>query len=177
MVRIESVDPAAAQGRAGLLLGQVEEQFGRTPNLYRSMAQSPATLAGYLAFRGELATGTLSVEMRERIALLTATLNECDYCVAAHYFRGGKIGMSADELADTQIPAADDTKVAAALGFVASLVNNKGQVSDGVYASLTEAGWTWEETGEILGHVTLNILSNYFNHVADPALNFPHPQT
>lgn len=176
MVRIASVDSGSAENKRALLLDEVQEQLGRTPNLYRSMAQSPATLAGYLAFRSELLDGSLSVQMRERIALLTATLNQCDYCVAAHCFRGGKVGLSHGDLAQTQIASADDPAVSAALEFVASLVNNRGQVPDPTYATMKETGWTWDEIGEIVGHVALNILSNYFSHAADPDLDFPEPR-
>ncbi|MBI3897418.1 MAG: carboxymuconolactone decarboxylase family protein [Gammaproteobacteria bacterium] len=173
MTRIASIDPAAASGRAKELLDSTKAQLGRIPNLYGSMAQSPATLDGYLAFRGALGKGVLSVQMRERIALLTAAINDCGYCVSAHTFRGSKIGLSASELAATQQSRSEDPKSAAALQFVDALLERRGLVSDDDYANVKSHGWSDEEIGEMVAHVALNVFSNYFNHVAKPALDFP----
>jgi AhpD family alkylhydroperoxidase len=139
------------------------------------MAQSPASLAGYLAFRGELVKGVLTPQIREQIALLVASVNDCSYCVAAHTFRGGKVGISDVELAATQHGHSANPTVDVALQFVKTLMEHRGLVSDGKFVDLMNAGWTIEEAGEIVAHVALNIFSNYFNHVAQPELDFPAP--
>ena len=173
MTRIASIDPATANGRAKELLDATKAQLGRIPNLYGSMAQSPAALDGYLAFRGALGKGVLSTAMRERIALLTAAINDCGYCVSAHTFRGAKVGLSADELSATQKSQAEDPKSMAALQFVDALLQRRGLVTDEDFAKVKLHGWSDEEIGEIVAHVALNVFSNYFNHVAAPALDFP----
>lgn len=173
MTRIASIDPTTANGRAKELLDATQTQLGRIPNLYRSMAQSPATLDGYLAFRGALGKGVLSMQMRERIALLTAAVNDCGYCVAAHTFRGAKVGLSAGELSATQKSQSEDPKSMAALQFVDALLQSHGLVTDDDFTKVKLHGWSDEEIGEIVAHVALNVFSNYFNHVAVPALDFP----
>ena len=173
MTRIASIDPTTAQGRAKELLDATQAQLGRIPNLYGSMAQSPAALDGYLAFRGALGKGVLSIPMRERVALLTAAINDCSYCVSAHSFRGAKVGLSADELAATQKSQSEDPKTMAALQFVDLLLQRRGLVTDDDYAKVKSLGWSDEEIGEIVAHVALNVFSNYFNHVAAPVLDFP----
>ena len=173
MTRIASIDPATADGRAKELLDATNAQLGRVPNLYRSMAQSPATLDGYLAFRGALGQGVLSMPMRERIALLTAAINDCGYCVSAHTFRGSKVGLPPSELASTQKGKSEDPKTAAALQFVGALLQRRGLVTDYDFAQVTAQGWTNEEISEMVAHVALNVFSNYFNHVALPQLDFP----
>lgn len=173
MTRIASIDPTSAVGRAKELLDNTKAQLGRVPNLYGSMAQSPAALDGYLAFRGALGKGVLNHAMRERIALLTAAINDCGYCVSAHTFRGAKLGLSTDELNATQKSQAPDPKNAAALQFVDVLLQRRGLVSDDDFAKMKSHGWSDEEIGEIVAHVALNVFSNYFNHVAAPALDFP----
>jgi AhpD family alkylhydroperoxidase len=92
------IDPQSANGPVQGLLDATQQQLGRVPNLYRAMANSPKALAGYLAFRGALQEGGLDREMRERIALLTAEVNACDYCVAAHSFRAEKIACRHETL-------------------------------------------------------------------------------
>ena len=173
MTRIASIDPTTAQGRAKELLDATQAQLGRIPNLYGSMAQSPAALDGYLAFRGALGKGSLSTPMRERIALLTAAINDCGYCVSAHTFRGAKVGLSTTELAATQKGQSEDPKSMAALQFVDVLLQCRGLISDEDFAKVKSHGWSDEEIGEIVAHVALNVFSNYFNHVAVPALDFP----
>jgi len=173
MVRIPSLDPAVAIGRGKELLESTKAQLGRVPNLYGAMAQSPASLDGYLAFRAALSKGVLNMEMRERIALLTAAMNNCEYCVSAHTFRGGKIGISPDELAATQKSHSEDPKIAAALRFVDAIIMQRGRISDSDFADVKSHQWSDEEIGEMVAHVALNVFSNYFNQIAKPELDFP----
>ena len=173
MTRIQSIDPERAVGRAKDLLDATSAQLGRSPNLYRAMAQSPSALEGYLAFRGALVKGVLSAQMRERIALLTAAINDCGYCVAAHTFRGTKAGLSDIELRATQSARAENPKDAAALQFVDVLIQRHGLIDDEDFERIKTIGWTDEEIGEMVAHVALNVFSNYFNHVAKPELDFP----
>lgn len=173
MTRITSIDPTTAHGRTKELLDATKAQLGRIPNLYGSMAQSPAALDGYLAFRSALGKGVLSIPMRERIALLTAAINDCGYCVSAHTFRGAKVGLSASDLAATQKGQSEDPKNAAALQFVDALLQQHGLISDEDFTLIKSHGWSDEEIGEMIAHVALNVFSNYYNHVAMPVLDFP----
>lgn len=173
MTRIPSIDPAEATGRAKELLDATNAQLGRTPNLYRSMASSPTALDAYLAFRGALVKGSLSTAMREQVALLVAALNNCDYCVAAHTFRGGKVGLTEAQLKATRRGQAEDEKTASVLNLVSMLIERRGQANEDAFRRVKAAGWSDSEIGEIIGHVALNVFSNYFNHVAMPELDFP----
>lgn len=167
------IDPKKATGPAQTLLQEVQGQLGRVPNLYKAMANSPKALAAYLAFRGALQSGTLDAPMSERVALLTAELNECDYCVAAHSFRGGRLGMSEAELRDTRRVRADEPRTQAALRFIAALIEGRGRVDVAVASEFFALGWTEAEAGELVAHVALNVFSNYFQHLAAPPLDFP----
>lgn len=167
------IDPQTATGPAKELLDSTLKQLGRVPNLYRAMANSPKALGAYLEFRGALQGGLLDKAMCERIALLTAQLNDCDYCVAAHHFRGGKIGMSTEDLASTRVSQSNSPMIHAALVFVEALVQGKGVVATSTLDTVAQAGWTADEVGEMVGHVALNVFSNYFKQVAHPELDFP----
>ena len=167
------IDPQTATGAARDLLGSTLKQLGRVPNLYRAMANSPIALGAYLEFRAALQGCSLDIAMRERIALLTAQLNDCDYCVAAHNFRGSKIGLSADDLANTRMSHSDSPKIYVALVFVTELIESKGAVAVSTHDALLQAGWTVSEIGEMVAHVALNVFSNYFKQIANPALDFP----
>jgi len=173
MSRLPLVDPSDTSGPANALLARTQQQLGRAPNLYRAMASAPAALDGYLSMRAALVRGVLSESLRERLALLTAEANACSYCVAAHTFRGGRVGLSADELAAARHAQASDPRTAAALAFAHDVIVRRGRISEQAFEGVRAAGWSAEEIGEIVAHVALNIYSNYFNHVAQPELDFP----
>jgi len=56
--------------------------------MFRLIANSSATLEGYLGLNGVLGKGKLSAATRERIALAIANYNGCDYCNSAHTYLG-----------------------------------------------------------------------------------------
>ena len=167
------IEADAANGTTRELLDTTRRQLGRVPNLYAAMANSPTALASYLAFRGELQHGVLDTKTRERIALLVAELNDCDYCVAAHTFRGGKIGITSQDLLDTRRVHSDDVKTQAALRFVAAVTERRDAEVQATRDAALHAGWTEAEIGEMVGHVALNVFSNVFKQVAQPPLDFP----
>lgn len=167
------IEADSADGMAKELLASTRQQLGRVPNLYAAMANSPAALSGYLAFRGALQHGELDTKMRERVALLVAGLNDCDYCVAAHTFRGGKLGLSEQDLLDTRRASHSDPKIRAALRFVAAVIERREADVRETLDAAVRAGWTEAEIGEIVAHVALNVFSNVFKQVAQPPLDFP----
>ncbi|HEY8721893.1 carboxymuconolactone decarboxylase family protein [Pengzhenrongella sp.] len=166
-----TTDIAGTEQRA--LLEQTERKLGRVPNLYAAMANGPAALRGYLALRDALAGGVLGARLREQLALLIAQENECGYCISAHSMRGGRMGFSDDELARTRRAEAEDPHVQAVLTVARGIVRSGGGVSDELLADVRAAGVTDAELAEIVAHVALNVLSNYFNQLARPALDFP----
>ncbi|MER7756293.1 carboxymuconolactone decarboxylase family protein [Kitasatospora sp. NPDC097643] len=157
----------------GELLDRVQKQLGRVPNLYASMAEAPAALEGYLAFRDQLAHGVLRARIREQLALLVAQENDCTYCVSAHSFRGGKIGLSDEELLATRDASDADPHTQALLTLARELIRTRGRIGDETRELLAAAGVTDAEAGEVVAHVALNTLSNYYNHLARPELDFP----
>jgi uncharacterized peroxidase-related enzyme len=146
---------------------------GRVPNLYATLAQAPAALTGYLDLRAALTRGALPPVLRELLALLVAEANHCDYCVAAHTFRGGKMGLPAEDLAAARRAEARDPKTAAALRFARAVSEARGRVTDTDLADARAVGWRDDELLEVVAHVALNAFSNYVNHVAQPELDFP----
>ena len=70
-----------------------------------------------------------------------------------------------------------DPKVQAALTFATTIVEAHGQVTDTDIQSVREAGYSDEQIIEILGHVALNILTNYFNEAFKTSIDFPAVST
>jgi uncharacterized peroxidase-related enzyme len=173
MQRINAIDPQAATGTAKSLLDGVQHKLGFVPNLMRTLAVSPATLDAYLSFGDRLSQGILSPKLREQIALTVAYSDSCQYCLAAHTAIGGMLGLSPSQLEAAYTADSTDPKIAAALQLAQQLVQNQGHVSDEEVAKVRQAGYGDAEITEIVGHVALNVFTNYFNTVAQTDVDFP----
>jgi hypothetical protein len=53
------------------------------------------------------------------------------------------------------------------------VVDTKGQVGDGDVAAAHAAGLTDVQLADIVGHVALNVLTNYFNRAFDVDIDVP----
>ncbi len=173
MNRLEAIDPETATGQAKKLLDGVQKKLGFTPNVMRTMANSPAVLQGYLSFSNALGKGSLSPKLREQIALVVAQDNECEYCLAAHSAIGRTVGLSEEAIRDSRRGESPDGKEAAILEFASTLVVNRGWVTDEEVARVRKVGVTEGETAEIIANVSLAIFTNYLNHVAQTEIDFP----
>jgi len=173
MNRLNPIDPVNAQGKTKTLFDDVQKKLGVVPNMMRTMANSPAVLEGYLALSGALGGASLNAKTRERIALLTAELNACGYCLSAHTFIGGKLGIGTADLEDARRGSADEPHTKAILTLARSIVLERGRVRDEDLLAARKAGVTDAQIAETVATVALNVFTNWFNHVADPVIDFP----
>lgn len=173
MARLNPIDPKSATGKSAELFAKVKSGLGLVPNMTRVMANSPAALEAYLAFSGALAGGRLAPRIREQLALVVAEANECGYCLSAHSAIGKKVGLSAEQIAASRQGEASDPKAAGALRFAKAIVDGRGEVTDGDFAAAREAGLDDAEIAEVITHVALNVLTNYFNKAAETEVDFP----
>jgi uncharacterized peroxidase-related enzyme len=173
MSRLPLIDPAQATGRAKELLGAVQKKLGLVPNLTRALANSPAALQGYLDLSGALASASLSARLREQIALTVAEVNACSYCLSAHTAIGGKLGLTPEQILDARRATAGEPKAAAVLALARHIVIERGEVRDADLRAARDAGVTDGEIAETVVTVALNVLTNWFNHVAATPVDFP----
>jgi uncharacterized peroxidase-related enzyme len=173
MERIKAINPEQTTGKSKELLDGVQKKLGMTPNMMRTMAQSPAVLEGYLNFSGALGGGSLPARLREQIALVVAETNGCAYCLSAHSAVGRILGLGQEEILDNRRGESSEGKTGAALRFARELVTERGRVSDKVLAQVRRSGFSEGEITEIIANVALNLFTNYFNHVADTNIDFP----
>lgn len=173
MSRINPINKDNANPKALEILSAVQKALGIIPNMVSTMAQSPAVANAYVGFSHALSQGSLSVKIRERIALTIGEANSCDYCLSAHTFLGEKAGLSNEEVLNARHATSDEPKVAAALAFARKINDKRGQVSDADVAALREHGFTDGEIAEIIANVVLNIFTNYFNIAAETEIDFP----
>jgi uncharacterized peroxidase-related enzyme len=174
MARLIALNPDETTGKTKELFNAIQGKFGVVPNMMRTMGNSPALLEGYLNLNGALAKGTLSPKTGELLALAIGEKNSCDYCVSAHSYIGEKLAhLDAETIENARRANAADAKTDAALKFATTLIAKQGLVAAGDIEAVKAAGFTDGEIGELVGHVALNILTNYFNNTADTVIDFP----
>lgn len=174
MSRLPLIQPDDATGTTAELLAAVQKSMGVTPNMTKAMANSPAVLGAYLEFSGKLAAGALPASTRERLALLVAQENGCDYCLSAHTYIATKLaGLAQDEADAARRGQATDAKAEAALTFAATVVRNRGDVDDTHLKIARAAGLSDGEIAEVVAHVALNVFTNYLNKVAGTDIDWP----
>lgn len=173
MPRISALEITQAPAASQELLAAVQKKLGVAPNVFRTMAHSPAVLGAFLGFGQALGGGSIGAKLGEQIALTVAGRNECDYCASAHTVLGKGAGLSEGELACNLKGEATDPKVQAALTFANKVVENRGVVSDEDLQAVRAAGFSDAEVVEIIAHVSINIFTNYLNHIAGTDVDFP----
>ncbi len=83
------------------------------------------------------------------------------------------VGLTAEQIRDARSATAVDAKSAAIVKLAAQLVEKRGGVSDDEVAAARRAGLGDGEIAEVVANTALNLLTNYFNHVAETDNDFP----
>lgn len=174
MTFIAPMDPAAATGKAADLLAQVKKETGSVGNMMKVMAQSPTLLNAWLTLHGIVGVGNLPAPVRERLAISTAQLNGCEYCLSAHTFLGGKVAkVDAAELEAARRGQSADPHIDALLKLSNAIAENAGAIDETTLDQARQGGVTDDEIGEIVANLALNTLTNYFNVLADVENDWP----
>lgn len=173
MTRIQAIEPDHASTPVKLLYKGVHDKLGMIPNMMRTMAVAPPVLEGYLSLSGALGNGSLSMQVREQIALTVAEMNGCGYCLAAHCALGGMAGLSKEQIHDSRVGVGADAQAQAVLTLARAIVNQRGRISDREIAAARSAGLDDAAIAEVAGNVALNIFTNYFNNLAGTSIDFP----
>ncbi|ERH41345.1 hypothetical protein N751_17195 [Legionella pneumophila str. Leg01/11] len=173
MQRLQKITLASAEGQTKALLESVKRAMGTELNIFSAFANSPAALEGYLSLMNALSKGVLNAKLRDQIALVSAGFNGCNYCASAHAYLGEKAGLSKSELSKNLEGHSEDKKTQAALTFAKTLIELRGQINDANIKAVREEGFTDEELVEIVAHVGMNTLTNYFNEAFKTEIDFP----
>jgi AhpD family alkylhydroperoxidase len=172
-MRITAIPTSTTDAKVVPLYAAVKGALGMVPNLMQVLGNSPAALQGYLSLSGALGTGVLPAAVRERLALLVAEANGCDYCLAAHTLLGKLAGLDAAESQRARLGTSQDAFANAALALGRAVVQARGKISDADIAQARKAGLDQAAIVEVVAHVALNVLTNYVNNVAQTTIDFP----
>jgi AhpD family alkylhydroperoxidase len=108
------------------LLEGVQAQFGKVPNIFKTMINSSVVLDGFLQLHGALAGGVLSEAFQEQITLCVSEISGCNYCVAAHTAIGKGVEPSEEETISSKKRISINSKTQAGLEFFRQIKSNQG---------------------------------------------------
>jgi len=167
-LNIHTADPQTAK-----TLNAVKVKIGMIPNLFSTFALSPVVLDAYLHFSGKLEAGRLTARQREIVALTVAQINNCGYCLSAHTMIGKGAGLSDDDILLARNSKAANSTDQAISTLAQNIVQTKGKLTANDLQLARNAGLDDGLIVEVIANVTLNILTNYTNNVADTDVDFP----
>lgn len=170
---LKAVSRETAPPKSKELLAGVEQGVGKSSNMMRIVANSPAILGAYLQFNQAFDQARMTPKLRALITAAVAELNGCDYTLSTAMVLGPRAGATVEELNAARQIRASDPKITAALQFTAQTVKERGQVSAAEVEKLHGAGFDDEEIVEIVALIALNIFRNYINLVAGTEIDFP----
>lgn len=168
--------PANAPGDGADILENARKNLGFVPNLYGNMANHPGLLAtyveGYNRFRKE--SGFTAVE-QEVVFLTISRMNECDYCMAAHSMLAREVAGADAAVVEAlrRGQALPDSKLASLAQFTEHLVETRGRPSLGRTTEFFDAGYTEAQVLAVVLALAVKTLSNFTNHLFEPALDTP----
>lgn len=172
MTKFKIHAPDSAPEASRLLLKQIEDGFGFVPNLFGALAESRATLEGYLKLDATFRDSSLS-RVEQQVVILTASFeNGCEYCMSAHTATAKEAKVTGDVLAALrgggELP---NERLNALRTFTRTVVRERGWASEQDLQSFLDAGFTRGQVLEVILGVALKTLSNYANHVVHPPLD------
>ncbi len=170
---IAPVSLSTADPKALATLNAVKAKIGMIPNLYATLAHSPAALNGLLAINEALGAGVLTGGEREIVALATAQANSCRYCLSAHTLLGKMAGLSVEQVAQSRAGFGTTAREAAIAGLAKSITTSRGHVGAAAVAAARAAGLSDADLMEIVVGVAANVLTNFTNNLSGTAIDFP----
>lgn len=153
-------------------LENAEKTLGFVPSLYGVFADNPAVLDAYLAL-GKFFDQAGFSKLEQQVVFMTANVeNECHFCVAAHTAIS-KMQKLPDDVINAirdGEPIAD-AKLEALRVLTRKVVVERVFVSDADVDAFLNAGYTRTNVLGVILSVSMKVLSNYTNHVAETPVN------
>lgn len=174
---IPTIEQAPAKSQP--ILENYVKVLGVVPNFFALISQSPDALKAIADMHAALGK-SIGHKTRERIHVMTAEVNGCNYCLSAHTYLGGKLnGLTAEDLELNREGRSTDPEADAALRFAYKVANNRGHIEDADVEAVRAAGFTDAQIVDIVAETAFSFITNIFNNTFKTDLDaaFPALQT
>jgi AhpD family alkylhydroperoxidase len=164
--RIEPIAVENAEGAARELLDELVARGGEPGPMVRAMASAPALLRGYLDLTRAMKRSHLDRPIIERINLAVHEWLGCDYCLVAHTRAARRLAVPEDEIRLARQGTSSDPAIAAIVAFAQRVLAAPAKIGDAEFERLHELGYSDEQIAEVVGLVSLQLLTGAFNLLA-----------
>ncbi|SNT29311.1 alkylhydroperoxidase AhpD family core domain-containing protein [Ekhidna lutea] len=151
----------------------LKEKIGNVPNVYATIGNSSKALEGVLELNQTLSEGEFSGKEVETIALSSAQVNECNYCLSAHTTVGKMQGLTEEETVEIRNGEIEDKKLKALSELTKQMVESRGNPDQKLINNFFEVGYNKAALAELIGLIAVNAITNYTNHIAETDIDFP----
>lgn len=155
MSRFHIHDELTAPEGSERILRSVSSAGGAVSKFIGVLAGSPAALRAFARMRSELRSGTLPRQTGERITLAVAEHRGDEYTIAQHARTARAAGLGLDEISAARSFNSNDSREAALLAFVESVIESDGHPELHLLEEAREIGWTDEQILEAIAHAAL----------------------
>jgi alkylhydroperoxidase family enzyme len=83
------------------------------------------------------------------------------------------IGLNPNQIIESRTGHASDSKADALLRFVHLVLDSNGKINDSDLHQFRAEGYSDGEVAEVIAHISLSVLTNFFNNVAKTEIDFP----
>ncbi|MFF5970788.1 carboxymuconolactone decarboxylase family protein [Streptomyces sp. NPDC012769] len=166
MRRLTALEPEQAGGRARELLADIVERHGSAGEMVSTMAHSGALLEGYLGLSRAMKRVRIPRALSEKISLAVQEWIGCGTCREAHVAAARAAGLSAYDIELARQGTSTDAREAALITVALRVLAEPSALGDQDVAELRAHGWSDRIIAEVVGVVTLNLLTGAFNLLA-----------
>ena len=164
--------PDSAPEKSREILKAIKSKLDFVPNVVGELSESPAALKGWWEMKSASESGLFSPVERKIVHMTTSYLNDCNYCVAASTTLGEKEGISRDILNDLRNDRPlKDVKQEKLRQFTKAILRKMGRPDRQDIDSFLKAGYTNAHVFEVVMGISLSVMGNYINHIAETPLD------
>lgn len=166
MPRFPALTPASATGASRELLGELVARHGSVGDMVSTMAHSPAVLGGYLQLSKAMRRARLDRTICELISIAVQSQQGCGMCLGSHVSAARSLGQTDEAISLAQEGRSDTPSIAAMIQLGLQVYRAPTSITDDDIARLRAFGYSDREIVDVVGIVSLNILTGAFNLVA-----------
>jgi len=164
--RLSLLTPSTAVGASRELLSELVAKHGGVGAMVSVMAHSPAVLGGYLQLSRAMRRTKLSRKISERISIAVQVLQGCGLCLNSHIDAARVLGIDESEIQMARAGSSADPSIAAIIDLALKVYRKPTAITDAQINGLRDHGFSDREIADVVGIVSLNILTGAFNLVA-----------
>lgn len=132
-----------------------------------AMAHSPAVLSGYLQLSRAMRRTKLSRKISERISIAVQVQQGCGGLrLNSHIDSARLLGIDESEIQRARAGRSTDPSIAAIIDLALKVYREPTAITDAQINGLRDHGFSDREIADVVGIVSLNILTGAFNLVA-----------